>query len=60
MHNSHFDREALLAKARELETDDAPAPGWLAKALRLLADNADLLPPQDDPERFVIEYIYPH
>jgi len=60
MSESYFDREALLDKARELESAGAPAPDWLAQALRLLADGADLLPPQDDPERFVVEYIYPH
>lgn len=60
MSESHFDRETLLAKARELESAQSPAPAWLAQALRLLADSADLLPPQDDPERFVVEYIYPH
>lgn len=59
MDASCFDREALLAKAAQVE-EDGRAPEWLARALRALAEDGELLPREEDAERFVVEYIYPH
>ena len=59
MNESWFDREALRCKADALEEDNQ-APEWLAQALRTLADSESLLPQEEDAQRYVIEYIYPH
>jgi len=55
---SYFDAAVLKEEARSAE--NGPAPSWLAEILRVLAENPEGFPPEEDEERFVVEYIYPH
>lgn len=59
MDNSLFDSQALLDKADKTKRHD-DAPPWLAEALALLAREGEVFPREEDAERFVIEYVYPH
>lgn len=59
MDKSYFDKKQLEEKAKAIQ-QNTPAPEWLSDVLRLLAEHGEHFPRQKDPERFVIEYIYPH
>lgn len=59
MSRSYFDEDAMRSLIEQLK-NDGRSPEWLAKALAMASENHALFPSEEDNERFVVEFIYPH
>ena len=57
--HSYFDKQLLEHISTQLK-GNPDAPEWLAKAVDFLGERHDEFPVEDDENRFVIEFIYPH
>jgi hypothetical protein len=59
METSYFNKEELIKKADLLRKNNRSAH-WLPETIIELANSSALFPLEEDVERYVIEYIYPH
>jgi hypothetical protein len=59
MEISYFNREELEKKADRLRNSNRSG-SWLPEVILELAKSSALFPLEEDAERYVIEYIYPH
>ncbi len=56
---SYFNADEVGRLSKE-QNEKGKSPEWLIEALELLPELSDLIPPEADEKRFVVEYIYPH
>ncbi len=59
MRKSYFDPDVLERKMARLREEDRCEP-WLISALETLKRNVDRIPVEEDENRYVVEFIYPH
>jgi hypothetical protein len=55
---SYFDKEKLDAKLAKLQREKAPE--WLRLAMENIGTSIEVLPVEEDENRYVVEFIYPH
>ena len=56
---SYFNKEEIALMIAELK-ENPQSPEWLNLALELFPELQELLQPEEDEKRFVVEYFYPH
>lgn len=56
---SYFNADEV-SKLVKKQRDKEGSPEWLIEVLESLSELSNLIPPEEDEERFVVEYIYPH
>jgi hypothetical protein len=59
MAEDYFTEQRLTALIEEAKAAGS-IPDRLAEALTTLGNNIDLFPLEKDPERYTVEFIYPH
>lgn len=59
MAEDYFTEDRLATLIEEAKTGGS-VPDRLSEALALLGKNIDLFPREEDPERYTVEFIYPH
>lgn len=59
MAEDYFTKQRLTALIEETKAAGG-IPDRLADALTTLGNNMDLFPQETDPERYTVEFIYPH
>jgi hypothetical protein len=59
MEETYFPLFTLQETLHDLEAR-AGCPRWLVGVIGALADHLDLIPFNEDEDRFVTEFIYPH
>ena len=57
--DSYFSKEDIDSMIAELK-ENPQSPEWLSSALELFPELQELIQPEEDENRFVVEYIYPH
>jgi len=57
--NSYFQLDHIESFKNTLKQKDE-SPEWLFETLDHLEEMKELIPPEEDEDRFVVEYIYPH
>ena len=57
--NSYFSKEDIDLMRAELK-ENPQIPEWLSLALEVFPELQELIQPEEDENRFVVEYIYPH
>ena len=57
--NSYFSKEDIDSMIAELK-ENPQSPEWLNLALELFPELQELIQPEEDENRFVVEYTYPH
>jgi len=57
--NSYFQLNDIESFKNMLKKKDE-SPEWLLETLDHLEEIKELIPPEEDENRFVVEYIYPH
>ena len=57
--NSYFQLDDIESFKNTLKQKDE-SPEWLLETLDHLEEIKKLIPPEEDENRFVVEYIYPH
>ncbi len=57
--NSYFSKEDIDLMRAELQ-ENPQSPEWLSLALEVFPELQELIQPEEDENRFVVEYIYPH
>lgn len=56
---SYFSKEDIESMIAELK-ENPQSPEWLNLALELFPELQELIQREEDENRFVVEYIYPH
>lgn len=56
---SYFNADEV-SKLLKKQRDREGSPEWLIEVLESLPELSNLIPPEEDEKRFVVEYIYPH
>ena len=57
--NSYFQLDDIESFKKILK-QKSDSPDWLLETLKHLEEIKKLIPPEEDENRFVVEYIYPH
>lgn len=57
--NSYFQLDDIESFKNILKQKN-DSPDWLLETLQHLEEIKKLIPPEEDENRFVVEYIYPH
>ena len=57
--NSYFSKEDIDSMIAELK-ENPQSPEWLNLALELFPELQELIQSEEDENRFVVEYTYPH
>lgn len=57
--NSYFQLDGIEIFKNMLKQKNE-SPEWLLETLDHLEEIKELIPPEEDENRFVVEYIYPH
>ena len=58
-NKSYFSEDDIEQMVSKLK-DNPKSPEWLHLALQKFPELSELLFPEEDEKRFVVEYIYPH
>lgn len=56
---SYFSKDDIQSMTAELK-ENRMSPEWLSLALEVFPELQELIQPEEDENRFVVEYIYPH
>ncbi len=59
MKKSYYDAELLNRKIQQLGKD-GKCKTWLVDALNLLSERIESIPVEEDEDRYIVEFVYPH